>query len=87
MDSSMRIVYVWLTAIAVCFVLTVGWYVCNDVVTAIVQGSMGDLAGKALSLTSLVEYVAIAWGPILDIIVIIWAIVSSQATDPISGYR
>ena len=86
LEDNMRILYVWLSCIASCFVITLGWYISLGVVTAIVQGSLGDVTGKALSLTGLVEYVAIAWGPLFDIVVILWAIVSSQSIDPTSRY-
>ena len=86
MNDNMRIVKIWLTCVAVCSMLTIAWYICLGVVTSIVQSSLGDVTGQPLSLVGLVEYVAIAWGPIFDIVVIIWAIVSSQAEDAVSRY-
>jgi hypothetical protein len=86
MEDNLKIVFVWLTCVSSCFVITIGWYINLGIVTSIVQQMLGDLTGKALSLTSLVEYVAIAWGPLFDILIILWAIISSQSTDPTSRY-
>lgn len=46
------------------------------------------LEGSGFSIASLVMFVAAWWGPIFDVIVVIWAVVSSQAEDAVSAiYR
>ena len=78
----MRVLYVWFTAILVIFVLTLSWYICNDIVVSIAANALADVTGSALSLTILVEYVAAWWGPLFDLIVLAWAIINSQEDDP-----
>ena len=78
----MRVLYVWFTAILVIFILTLSWYICNDIVISIASSALSDVTGQALSLTILVEYVAAWWGPILDLIVLAWAVINSQEIDP-----
>jgi len=78
----MRVLMVWFTAIVSIFIITLGWYIGNGVVVMIAYQAMGDLTGKAFSLLTLIEYVAAWWGPILDIIVLLWAIWNSQEIDP-----
>ena len=85
-ENNIRIVKVWISAVAACGIITLGWYISLDIVTTIVQTALGDATGKALSLTSLIEYVAIARGPLFDVVVIIWAVVASQDFDVISRY-
>lgn len=80
----MRILFVWLTTVSVVFVITVGWYIGLELTVKITEGFLGSVTGQALSLTGLIGYAAILWGPLFDIIVIAWAIVNSQAIDPIS---
>lgn len=69
------------------FIITVGWYICNGVVMSIVAQALGDATGDALSLVTLIEYVAAWWGPLFDIIVLLWAIINSQETDPLAYLR
>ena len=78
----MRVLFVWFTAIVCLFIITIGWYICNGVVLTIAYQAMGDLTGQAFSLLTLVEFVAAWWGPIFDVIVLLWAIINSQEIDP-----
>ena len=78
----MRVLFVWFTALVCIFIITVGWYIGNDVVITIASQAMGDITGQGFSLLTLVEYVAAWWGPIFDIIVLLWAILNSQEIDP-----
>jgi hypothetical protein len=79
----MQILYVWVTALLLCSIITVGWYISNTVVNTVASGNMDMIgtSGKPYSLLKLLEYVNIAWGPIFDFLVILWAIVSSAARD------
>jgi len=46
------------------------------------------LSGPGFSTATLLMFVAAWWGPIFDVIVVIWAVASAQAEDATSGiYR
>jgi hypothetical protein len=82
----MQILYVWLTCLLVCGVITVGWYISNTVVNQIASSNMDLIGtGRGLSELKLLEYVNIAWGPILDALVILWALVNSAKQDVTSS--
>jgi hypothetical protein len=78
----MRVLMVWFTAIVCVFVISISWYICNGVVLSIAYQTMGDLTAQAFGLLTLLEYVAAWWGPLFDVIVILWAIINSQEIDP-----
>ena len=78
----MRVLWVWFTALVSMFIITVGWYIGNGVVVTIASQAANDLTGQAFSLLTLLEYVAAWWGPVLDVIVLLWAIINSQEIDP-----
>lgn len=79
----MNIIMVWVTALILCSVVTVGWYISNTVVNTIASGSMDIIgtSGQGFNLLKLLEYVNIAWGPVLDFFIILWAFASSSARD------
>lgn len=79
----MRILMVWITALILCSVITIGWYISNTVVNQIASGNMALIgeSGRPYSLLKLIEYLNIAWGPAFDFLVILWAIASSAARD------
>lgn len=83
----MRILFVWLTCVAIMFTVTVGWYISQELVVQIAHQCLSDVTGQGLALLTLIEYANIIWGPLFDILILLWAIVSSQATDPVSRYR
>ena len=83
----MRVLYVWVTAIITMFIITVGWYVGNYVVVLIAHEALADATGSALALTTLLEYIAAWWGPLLDVAVLLWAIINSQEIDWTSVVR
>lgn len=78
----MRILFVWLTAVILIFSITTGWYISQDLVISIASVALTGVNGKAASLLSLIEVMNIIWGPLFDILVLVWAIVSSQADSP-----
>lgn len=80
----MRVLWVWFTAIIGVFIITIGWYIGNAVVITIAHQATSGFTGSAASTVGLLEFVAAWWGPILDIIVILWAIINSQEIDPTS---
>ena len=78
----MRVLMVWFTAIVAVFIISISWYISNGVVITIASQTMGDLTTQAFSVLTLLEYTAAWWGPLFDIIVILWAIINSQEIDP-----
>ena len=83
----MRVLWVWFTAIISVFTITVGWYVGNGVVVTIAHQALAGVTGSAYSTLTLLEYVAAWWGPILDFVIILWAIINSQEVDPLGYYK
>jgi hypothetical protein len=77
----MRILNVWITALVLCCVITIGWYISNTVFNQIASGNMALIgtSGEPFSLLKLLEYANIAWGPVLDFLVIMWALSNSDA--------
>ena len=83
----MRVLWVWFTAIVSVFVVTLGWYISNGVIITIAYQAAGDLSAQGFGLLTLLEYVNAWWGPVFDVIIILWAIINSQEIDPNSIYR
>lgn len=78
----MRIVLVWITALMLMASITIGWYMSNTVVNTMASGSMDLIGtGEGLNLLNLLEYVNIAWGPVFDIIVLLWALTYPAERD------
>lgn len=78
----MRIVLVWVVAITLIFMVSLGWWVSQPVVIGVSRGinsSITDNRGR-LAATA-VEYVSYAWGPVLILFILLWAVVSSQRRD------
>lgn len=82
----MRILFVWLTALMLVFIITVSWYVSQGVVSSIANGLLSDATGQGENIRDLVLYANIIWGPLFSVLVVIWAIVSSQANSAESRY-
>jgi hypothetical protein len=77
-----RVLFVWFTAIVALFSLTLSWYIGNGVVITIAHQTLGDLTGQGFGVLTLLEFVAAWWGPLLDLVVIGWAVINSQEIDP-----
>jgi hypothetical protein len=79
----MQILYVWITALVLCLSITIGWYISQDLVNQIASSNMDLIgtSGRGFNLLKLIEYVNIAWGPVFDFLVILWAIVNSARRD------
>lgn len=79
----MQILYVWITALVLCLTITIGWYVSQDLVNQIASSNMTLIgeSGSGFNLLKLIEYVNIAWGPVFDFLVILWAIINSARRD------
>jgi hypothetical protein len=65
--------------------ITIGWYMSNTVVNTMASGSMDLIGtGQGLTLLNLLEYVNIAWGPVFDLIVLLWALTYPAERDAYS---
>lgn len=80
----MRIVMVWVTALVLFLLITIGYYVSNLMVTQIAIINLlgiGSVGSEGYNLAKLIEWTNIAWGPLFFIIVLLWAIVNSARHD------
>lgn len=76
---------VWITALMLMASITIGWYMSNTVVNTMASGSMDLIGtGQGLNLLNLLEYVNIAWGPVFDLIVLLWALTYPAERDAYS---
>jgi Ni,Fe-hydrogenase I cytochrome b subunit len=82
----MRIVMVWITALVLMTSITVGYYISNTVFNTIASNNMDLIgtSGEGFNLLKLLEYVNIAWGPIFDFIVLLWALTYPAERDAYS---
>lgn len=83
----MRILFVWITAITLIFSITVGWYISQDLVVNLAHNMLSGVTGEAANLVDLIEFMNIIWGPLFDILVLLWAFASSNVNEVMSGYR
>jgi len=78
----MRIVYVWLSAFTLLFMISVGWWVSLPVVIGVSQGLRPQITDpNGLNIATAVEYVDYIWGPLFDGFIILWALLNSQRKD------
>lgn len=78
----MRIVRVWVVAIILVFSVSLSWYVSQPIVLGVSRGIGSSITSSQGKLVATgVEYVSYAWGPLLIIFVLLWAIISSQKYD------
>lgn len=75
--------FVIITGLTLIFIITVSWYISQTIVLAIATGLAQQLtgSGESSSLLSLIEFCNIIWGPVFDILVVIWMIASAQMRD------
>lgn len=78
----MRVLYVWFTTIICLFVITAGWQISSGVVTTLTNQALGDLSGQGFNVLMMLQFVTAWWGPLLDIVVLLWAFINSQEVDP-----
>jgi hypothetical protein len=83
----MKVLFVWVTAVVSCAIVTIFWLVGNSVVLAIVDGALSGVSGQASSLVTIIEYIAVWWGPIFDVVLILWAIINSEPEEVYSVLR
>ena len=79
----MRIVWVLIVGSILLFSITVGWYISMPVVMGFSRGINATIYGSASARNALtaIEYASIAWGPLLDIFVLLWMIMSASKKD------
>jgi len=79
----MRILRVWILASIIIFSVSLGWYISQPVVIGFSRTLNSTIASNphAANSAKAIEYASIAWGPLLIIFVLLWAIVSSQQRD------
>lgn len=78
----MRIVFVWLSAFTLLFMITLGWWVSQPVVIGVSQGLRVQITNpNGLNIATMVEYVSYVWGPLFDVFILLWAILNSQRRD------
>lgn len=78
----MRIVLVWIVAITLIFSISLSWYVSQPIILGVsrsINSSVTTSQGR--NVVTAIEYVSYAWGPILIVFVLLWAVVSSQHRD------
>ena len=78
----MRIVMVWVVAITLIFTVSLSWYISQPIVLGVSRGLNSSITSSQGKLVATgVEYVSYAWGPLLIMFVLLWAIISSQKRD------
>jgi len=78
----MRIVQVWIVAIILVFTISLGWYVSQPIVLGVSRGLNSSITSPQGRLVATgVEYVSYAWGPLLMMFVLLWAVISSSKYD------
>lgn len=76
---------VWITALILILSVTIGWYMGLTVFNSIASANMALIGtGEGLTLAKLLQYANIAWGPLFDVIILIWALTYPAERDAIS---
>ena len=93
---TLRIIFVWITAIFLWGVIVFAWYASQPLVYSIVTVANSTLANIENSTTVTTKSSQTAtvlllfnniWAPIMVIIVLVWAVISSQREDPYSRWE
>ena len=78
----MRIVMVWVVAITLIFSISISWYISQPIVLGVSRGLNSSItSSQGKNVATAVEYVSYAWGPLLIMFVLLWAIISSSKKD------
>ena len=78
----MRIVRVLVVGIILIFTVSLGWWVSQPVVIGVSRGinaSVTDARGRT-AMTA-IEYGSYAWGPLIDVFILLWMITSAGKRD------
>jgi len=77
-----RIVQVWVVAIILVFSVSLSWYVSQPIILGVSRGLSSSITTSQGQLVATgVEYVSYAWGPLLNIFILLWAVISSSKQD------
>lgn len=84
----MRILFVWVVAIALIFMVSVGWLTTMPVVIGVSRSLNSTYYGdaNARNIATAVEYATYVWGPVFILFILLWAIISSSKRDVESQY-
>lgn len=78
----MRIIRVWVTATAMIFMVSIGWWTTQPVILSVGYAIANMItSASGLNVKTAVEYACYAWGPLLIIFILLWAVYSSQQRD------
>ncbi len=77
----MRIIIVVAVAIVTMIPVSIAWYTLLPIAYSIGSQIESIASGQALTTLYIAEYVALLWGPLWDIFIILWAVVESQRVD------
>jgi hypothetical protein len=85
----MNIVVTWVVAMALILMIAGSWYVSQPIVAGIITASSsfenatlnGTALSKATSTNNLMYVLNLIWAPILAIVVLAWAVISSGRRD------
>jgi Ni,Fe-hydrogenase I cytochrome b subunit len=78
----MRILYVWLTALSLMTFVSIGWYVSMPIVYGVANALRPSITmGSGPAIVGFVIIANISWGPIFDVVLLLWALISSQQKD------
>jgi len=80
----MRIVMVWIVAITLIFIISVGWYVSQPVIIGVSRAINASIVGtetNARNTITIIEFVSFIWGPVFILFILLWAFVSSARRD------
>ena len=76
----MRIVAVWFVAVVLIFTVALGWWLSMPIVFGISR-SLNVTSPEGQNAVLAVEYGNIAWGPVMIIFILLWALISSSKYD------
>jgi len=77
----MRIVRVWITALVLLFTVTTSWYVTLPAILGVAVGLESSYGVTGANIATAVKYVSYVWGALMDILIVLWAVISSSARD------
>ena len=79
----MHVLWTWVVAIVLLFTTTVGWLVSIPIVVGVARGLNNTLpaSGSGRSIATMIELLSFVWGPLFDIFILGWAVISSQRRD------
>ena len=79
----MRIIWVWVIAISLVFLISLGWYSTMPGIIGVSRALNSTYYEdpNARNVATAIEYVTYAWGPMFCLFILLWAIISSARRD------